>query len=190
MAADDPHDVELPPMQLSMTVEEERVRRLPDVRLPEGYAVRGYRVGDEEEWLQLLHCAGFRSDWDRERIDSFLMDQERRRGSRVVSHDGALVAATFASRQAQPFKAGVLDYVVSHPRHRGKGLGRAVCTAVMRFMVESGYRRIVLQTDDWRLPAIAGYISLGFEPEMTRDDMSARWAGVKKRLEEWRSDHS
>ena len=182
--------LKLPPQQLSMTMTADRVQPLADVELPEGYVLRGYRHGDEEGWLELLHRGGFLREWDRARIDAHLADPERQDGSRVVYHHGALVAATFASRQTQPVRAGILDYVVSHPEHRGRGLGRAVCTAVMRFMVRRGYRRIALSTDDWRLPAIGLYLSLGFEPEMTREDMPARWAAVEKKLREWRSEHS
>ena len=54
----------------------------------------------------------------------------------------------------------------------------------MRFFRERGYRRIRLLTDDWRLPAISLYLSLGFEPEMTRPNMPGRWQEVRKKLAE------
>ena len=117
-------------------------------------------------------------------MEAYLADPERREGSRVVSLGRDIVAATFASPQQFPSRAGVLDYVVSHPNHRGKGLGRAVCTAVLRFFVDRGYESVVLLTDDWRLPAIGLYLSLGFVPEMTRGDMPSRWKAVMARLEE------
>jgi mycothiol synthase len=72
---------------------------------------------------------------------------------------------------------------------RGLGLGRAVCTGVVRYLVDRGYANVVLYTDDWRLPAIGLYLSMGFEPQMTRMDMPERWRRVQEQLEVggWRS---
>ena len=171
-----------PPKQLSMLVGADRVRLLPEVTLPQGYVLRGYLPGDEDGWAAVLRLGGF-TDWERDRIDTFLVGPERREGSRVVSLDGQIVAATFASRGNRPAGSGVLDFVVSHPDHRGKGLGRAVCTAVLRFLVDRGYAAVTLQTDDWRLPAISLYLSLGFVPQMTREDMPSRWEAVRHQIE-------
>ena len=80
-------------------------------------------------------------------------------------------------------EVGVLDYVVTHPDHRGKGLGRATCTEVARFLVAQGCKTVSLDTDDWRLPAIHIYLSLGFRPVMNRSDMPPRWAAVYENLQ-------
>ena len=34
----------------------------------------------------------------------------------------------------------------------------------------------------WRLEAIGLYLSLGFEPQMTRDDMPDRWSDIMQKL--------
>ena len=85
---------------------------------------------------------------------------------------------------------GVLDFVVTHPGHRGRGLGRATCTAVSKFFVDLGCNSVSLLTDDWRLPAIHLYLSLGFKPVMNRTDMPGRWATIYKNLKETGHDHS
>ena len=172
----------LPPKQLSMSITAQKFRRLEDVAVPEGYVLRGYRPGDEDGWVSLLNEGAFETSWDRDRLDEYLSDQERREGSRVIVHDDEIAAATFASRREGPVRVGVLDYVVSHPDHRNNGLGRAVCAAVLRFFAERGYETVTLTTDDWRLPAIKVYLSLGFEPQMTREDMHGRWRTVLERL--------
>ena len=129
------------------------------------------------------------------------MGAERREGSCLVEHNGRIVAATFASRIGnQPHnppigggnssQVGVLDFVVTHPDHRGKGLGRATCTEVARFLVSRGCKTITLGTDDWRLPAIHIYLSMGFNPVINRDDMPRRWAAVYENLKETGRDHS
>lgn len=168
-------------MQLSMTISSAKAFDLPQAIVPEGYALRQYEPGDEESWLALIQTGDF-ANWDMDRLVTFLEPSERREGSRVVAFGNKIVAATFASRREPPQNTGVLDYVVSHPDHRGFGLGRAVCTSVLEFLVERGYDDISLHTDDWRLPAIGLYISLGFDTDVTREDMPARWQAIADKL--------
>ena len=68
------------------------------------------------------------------------------------------------------------------PEHRGLGLGRVVCTEVVRALIEKGYASVVLYTDDWRLPAIGLYLSMGFDPRMDREDMPERWERIRTKL--------
>ena len=62
-------------------------------------------------------------------------------------------------------------------RHKGKGIGYTVCAAVTRSLVERGYSRIFLTTDDWRLPAIAIYLKLGYVPDLYLPEMAGQLAG-------------
>ena len=190
----------LPPKQLSMAIDEATVDRLPDVPLPAGYVIRACRPGDTASWADALRAGGFES-WGEEQVLEFLEGAERREGSRVIEQGGRIVAATFATRISNrlsmdlvgggdPSKKGALDYVVTHPDHRGLGLGRATCTEVSRFLVARGYKTVSLSTDDWRLPAIHIYLSMGFRPVMNRNDMQARWTAVYEKLKESGRDYS
>ncbi len=58
-------------------------------------------------------------------------------------------------------------------RHAHRGLGRAVCAAVVRRLLSAGYHRIYLKTDDFRLPAITVYLRMGFVPFLYQQDMPA-----------------
>lgn len=180
--AQDSSSADLPPKQLRMTAGAAVLRRLPDVPIPEGFVQRAYRPGDEDGWLALLLAAGF-EEWDRPRVDEYLTDPDRRVGSSVIVEGDTLVAATFATRIVRDgAELALLDYVISSPDRRRLGLGRAVCTAVARFHVERGYPAVSLFTDDWRLPAIGLYLSLGFEPDMHREDMPGRWDAIRANL--------
>ena len=174
----------LEPKQLSMSVPTSSVAGIPDARVPDGYVLRQYRPGDEDSWQGLLRAGGFSEDWSSRTVRDYMLDPVRRAGSWVAASGEDLVSATFATPDAQCAEIAFLDYVVTHPDHRSKGLSRAVCTGVMRFFLERGYRRIRLLTDDWRLPAISLYLSMGFEPEMTRADMPGRWREVREKLSE------
>ena len=174
---------ELPPKQLSMIITAEAAVRMPTSTTPSGFTLRDYRPGDEDSWVSLVNTGDYGSGWDRIRFDEYISAPERKEGSRVVERDGIIVAATFASVQPDIDDMGRVDFVTSLPEYRGFGLGRLVCNEVVRYLVDRGYSRVILFTDDWRLPAIGLYLSMGFEPQITREDMPARWQAIRRNLE-------
>ena len=177
------------------------IRAIPDGGVPEGHELRSCRPGDEESLAGTLRGAGF-VDWDVGRMLGYLEDGDRRAGSAVVEFEEMIVASTFASRVSSgatspvsgkagdPTREGLLDYVATHPDHQGRGLGRATCTAVSRYLVDQGCETVSLWTDDWRLPAIHLYLSLGYRPVMNRGDMPERWAKVIAELEKHGHAHA
>ena len=183
------------PLQISMIITAERAARMPPAPVPDGYELRGYREGDEESWRALINTGAFGTAWPRSKFDEYLNGRERREGSRLAVKDGRVLAATFASVEdgsdsiAVPneFKGmGRLDFVISHPDARRLGLGRAVCSAVVKYLFAQGYPNVILWTDNWRIPAIAMYLSMGFEPNLHRGDMPERWDKVMDDLEAWK----
>ena len=171
------------PMQLSMMISASRAEEMPEYKVPDGYELRGYLTGDEDSWLELLNMGEYGSNWGRSRLDEFITGPERKEGSVVATMGDKIVAATFASVEVGAGCTGRVDFVTSHPDVRGLGLGRAACTGVVKYLVDRGYSNVILYTDDWRLPAIGLYLSMGFEPQMTRQDMLGRWQRVMEQLE-------
>lgn len=179
--ADRAHPVrEYEPRQLSMSMGRDRLLGLCGTRVPDGYLLRGCRASDSDGIAGVLDASGFQG-WTVGRVADYLTAPERGEGSRIVACGTRIVASTFASWQ-EVGRSGVLDYVACHPDHRGRGLGRAVCCGVLVFFAERGYESVSLTTDDVRLPAIALYLSLGFTPDMTRDDMPGRWEKIMGQL--------
>ena len=71
--------------------------------------------------------------------------------------------------------------VACHTDARGNKLGEALLARAMAKLKEEmpGENRITrLTTDDWRLPAIKGYIRAGFLPVLYDDDMEERWRRI------------
>jgi len=169
--------------QLSMVIDAETVRSLTTVKVSDGYTLREYHPGDEDTWIRLVNMGQFSSVWDVPKFEKYMAKPERRKGSRVVVNRQGVVAATFASVEEGERNMGRLDFVVSHPDQRGHGFGRIVCTEVSRHLVDRGYGKIILFTDDWRLPAIGLYLSMGFEPQMSREDMPGRWDAIHRSLD-------
>ena len=104
----------------------------------------------------------------------------------MIAHraTGALVATSIAQHRATPLhpRGGEVGWIAADPEHKGRGLGLAVTAAAVARFIAAGYRRIYLMTDDFRLPAIAVYLKLGFEPFFYAPDMADRWAAVRKQL--------
>ena len=156
----------------------------PVVAMPKGYEMRQLGPEDTASYLELMHSAGF-SDWNSEtvvRVTRGVLPG----GYFVVQHGnaGRIVATAIANHcpaERHPF-GGELGWVAVAPRHRGKNLGKAVCSAVVRRFLQAGYRRIYLKTDDFRLPAVKLYLRLGFQPHYYKKEMRDRWEQIFQKL--------
>jgi mycothiol synthase len=172
-------------LQLQMVLPAHVLADPPTPELPEGYALRVYRETDADALIALERKAGFQK-WDRELLDEMLACALPR-GIFVVEHAGELVATAMATHnptERHPF-GGEVGWVAGDPAHSGRGLGRAVCAAVIRRYAEAGYERVYLATDDARLPALRIYLQLGFEPLMYAPGMEERWRAVRRKLQEY-----
>jgi mycothiol synthase len=174
----------VPRLQLHMVVSAERLARPPVWTLPEGYALRCFREGDNAEYVRLMAAAGFEG-WNDEKIADLQM-RVLPNGFFVIEHlaKRRLVAtATAQHRPIKPFRyGGELGWVAGDPKHRGKGLGLAVCAAVVKRLIDAGYFNVFLLTDDFRLAAIRIYFKLGFVPALITPDMDDRWRTVCAQL--------
>ena len=170
--------------QLQMVWPGDLLHKPPQASPPSGYTLRTYQPGDDDGYIRVMRLAGFES-WDegaiRRTLRSALPD-----GLFFVVHErtNKVVATAVAGHRPSdlhPF-GGELGWVGADPEHSGKGLGLAVCAAVVRRLLQAGYREIYVQTDDFRLAALKTYFKLGFVPLLFAPDMEARWERVRKEL--------
>lgn len=177
--------------QLQMVWPEALLDGAPEPVLPADYHLRIFDpASDTERYLALVHKAGF-TDFTADRVAGCL-NRVLPDGFFVVDHmpadaparTGEIVATAMASHAPTPLHryGGELGWVAGSPAHAGKGLGMAVCAAVVRRFLSAGYRRIYLLTDDWRLPALKIYLKLGFVPFLFTTGMAARWQAVCDKL--------
>ena len=75
----------------------------------------------------------------------------------------------------------VLAWVAVTPAHRGRGLDRMVCTAVVTQLLALGKSKIFDSTQDERLQATKVYLDIGFYP-LYRKDKIERWVSICAKL--------
>ena len=167
-----------------------RLRRSPRpiieaATLPAGYALRTFKPGDEENWLEILQQGGF-DLWDRPRLERLIAGERTPLPKDAiffaVDQDRPVGVANIFGYETSGVRVAELGWVAVHPDHRGHGLCRPICAAAMRYAANASFTEIYLETEDFRLAAIKTYLRLGFEPEMTRPDHPERWKTVRRLL--------
>jgi len=74
-----------------------------------------------------------------------------------------------------------LAWVAVSPKHRGLGLGKMVCSAVVAQLLENKRTKIFGSTQDERLSAIKIYLDIGFYP-LYREEKVERWKSICQQL--------
>jgi mycothiol synthase len=159
---------------------------LPELIVPDGYALRTLRPEDWHVWTKLMQENGELGEWTVERSAALFAAESSMEfdGSFFATWQDEPVATAQLNRHANPpyVPEHELGWVAASPRYRGHGLGYAVCLAVLRYAAAAGYRSIFLRTDDHRLPAIHTYFKLGFEPWLFDPTAPERWRAIRERL--------
>jgi mycothiol synthase len=171
-------------MQLQMVWPEDQSES-PEPAVADGYTVFPMRTSDEAGQVEVMLEAGF-ENWDGRQLTEWQQRHALPEGIFVAEHtaSGRIVATAMACHkptQLHPI-GGELGWVAARPDHSGKGLGTAICAAVLRRFLQAGYRRIYLKTDDFRLAALRTYLRLGFRPFHFASDMEPRWRTISETL--------
>ena len=167
--------------QLRMIFEADNTE-LPVLSVAEGFRLRTISEGDLEKYSALRVSVDF-SAWTQEDYRNY-QQSVLPEGLFLIEEisSGKFAASAGAERSAQT-DTGVLGWVIAHPDFRGKQLGRAVCVAAMQRLYQEGYRKFLLSTDDFRIPAIKTYLKMGWKPLLYQDDMEPRWRSIADKVE-------
>ncbi|AIE87174.1 GNAT family N-acetyltransferase [Fimbriimonas ginsengisoli] len=133
--------------------------------------------------LASVLTAAFGDEWtEADVFERLLRAPDVRRTFVIVSDQGVVATASSQTIPDRWPDSGVVHWVGAEPAHAGRGLGYAVCLAVLRDHRDAGLTSAVLTTDDERLAAIRTYLKLGFRPLECDSDHGARWAAVFGKL--------
>ncbi|MGD2026498.1 MAG: GNAT family N-acetyltransferase, partial [Anaerolineales bacterium] len=184
------------PEQIQMVWPPGRRMTNPEPRLAGGYFLRTYRRGDEECFFRLMDSVGW-AGWDEAHLRPWLYRALPDGWFFAVQKASGKIAATCMATHdptwQMPF-CGEVGWTATHPDHQGKGLGKAVVSAVVARFLNTGYRCVHLYTEHWRDAALKMYLKLGFVPYLDPSDSIKIWEKICARIgwtyepEEWVAD--
>lgn len=149
--------------------------------LPKGYAFSAYN-GTEEDKLAWCECCrnGLIGDHDgAEMFDKCI--GEHTGDVRFLDHEGMHIGTVTAIYHPDK-RIGEVHMVGIRTPWRGKGLNKYLCMLALDMLSCRDLKCIYLTTDEWRGPAIKGYLRAGFVPVNYDTDMTDRWATVLRDL--------
>jgi mycothiol synthase len=164
--------------QLMMRWDKQPVKKRP---LPKGFRIRMYREGDAQGWIRV--CKSGQLGVDEAVLEDFRKDMLEVQGILpegiffIVNEKNEIVGTATGMLLSEGEK-GCLHMVCIDPGYRGKGLSSALNSSVLEYLAGHGCRSAILRTDDFRIPAIRSYLSLGFKPILYAQDMMERWQKI------------
>lgn len=170
----------LPQLVMILSVD----HRLPALELLPGYSVRSLRHGEEEVWEDIIQQSFNKTYVFAKRMATdpcyspervlFICDEQQR----------PVATASAWHRSVLSDDTGYLHMVGVLPSYGGRGLGLQISLAAVIQMFAEGRKRIVLETDDFRLPALRTYRKLGFVPYLNHESHRARWTAIAEQLDD------
>lgn len=159
---------------------------LPKVApLPKGYMLRTFQSPDDLAPLAATLSAAFGVPWDIDRIRNKLTEAPDVKAIYVVAWQGGPVATASSRFLPDRFPgAGVVHWVGTHPDHIRRGLSSVLMTRLFQDFLEREYTEAVLETDDFRIPAIQLYLKFGFTPvcDAHGENHRDRWSVIFQTL--------
>lgn len=157
---------------------------IPELELPDGYTIRHYRPGDETAWGELMTEA-FTPYWDAARFQVLVKPHFGFKPERVlfVCRNGEPIGSACAFQwPGVPRKQGYIHMVGVKKEHCGRRLGYWLAVACLHQFKKEGFQSVMLQTEDFRIPAIKHYLRLGFKPVLIQAVQRGKWERVLERI--------
>lgn len=155
--------------------------------LPDGFGIRAATTDDDQQLATVL-TAAFDEKWDVARVRKDLLEAPDVVRTWVITR-GADIVGTASERSDQRYpQDGYVHWVGVDPSATGAGLGMLITEACLVGFTQRGLTTAVLETDDFRQPAIRTYLRLGFLPEYRSDEERLGWVTAFHALTQ-RRDH-
>jgi mycothiol synthase len=144
---------------------------VPVVELPEGYELRSFRPGqDEENWLTVRNAAfstlkGSETPLTTKSVTKQLTDDDYLEGGMMILFNQEKPVGVIRGAHDEYLEAPIMNIgpVAILPEFQGRGLGRALLRAFLRFAKEIGYKRTILSVNGENVRARVFYIQEGFK---------------------------
>ena len=158
---------------------------LPPFQCPDGYHIRTYQKGDEEHWARIMDVSFVDTGRTAEDAYANVIRQGNfdPNGFCFVIYDNQPIGTACAWKRYHSRKhIGYIDMLAVLPEHTGHKLGNSLTLFLLHYFKAQSIVYVMLDTDDFRLPAIKNYLNLGFVPVYPRKNHVTRWRNVFKKL--------
>jgi len=159
---------------------------LPELVIPEGYGLRSYIKGDEIHWANIItdSFGGSKRTAEDTRKEIIERDVFEPDGLFFTTYEEIPVGTACAWRQSvDETEVGYVHMVGVESKHTGNKLGKWVSLAVLYYFRDNGFICSMLDTDDFRIPAIKTYLNLGFIPLFIEETQHSRWKQIFETLD-------
>lgn len=151
--------------------------------LPEGYDLRLATPEDEDALATLLSIAFVElGEWTADTVRERLTQAEDVDAVYVITFEDNPVATASSRHDPERFPgSGYVHWVGASPDHSGRKLGSALMDQMLVDFRARGYGDAVLETDDFRLPAIRTYLRHGYVPvthDVKGENHTSRWSAI------------
>ena len=167
--------------QLMMSRNDTKIER---IRFPEGYYMRSYNSGDGIGWCKCCIDGSLGVEEISESVfeDKMLKDEAVNPENIffLISSNGD-IAGTVTYQYTSEEDTGCIHMVGIEKSYQGKRLAVPLNLYAVQKMIDDGKKKMILTTDDWRIPAIKTYLRAGFVPVIKSGDtdMENRWEKLK-----------
>jgi len=156
--------------------------KLPPLELPAGITIHSEQADSAAVWEEIIEDSfGAHHDYEKTMRER---SGYRPEGVFFAALDGVDSATAAAILRDEHPGYGWIHMVGARSSARGHKLGYYVVLAALHDMAERGFTMAGLTTDDFRLPAIKTYLSLGFEPWMEHESHPGRWEAIYEKLKQ------
>ena len=162
------------------------LENLPRFRCPDGYHIRTYQRGDEVYWARIMDRAFVDQGRTSEDTYANVINQPNFDPDGfcfVVHRDVPIGTACAWNRCHRGKPIGYIDMLAVLPEHTGRKLGKWLTVFLLNYFKTRRVAYVMLDTDDFRLPAIKNYLNLGFVPVYTGENHGERWRTIFKKLD-------
>ena len=158
---------------------------LPDPQCSNGYHIRTYQKGDEIHWARIMDTAFI--DQGRTAQDTYANvinqpDFDPNGFFFAIYEDLPIGTACAWKRCFRDEQVGYIDMLAVLPEHTGHKLGKWLTLFLLHYFKAQCLTCVVLDTDDFRLPAIKNYLNLGFMPIAAGEGHEERWRAIFEEL--------
>lgn len=162
------------------------LENLDEPLIPPGYQIRTFQKGDEEAWLRIIKSSfgeNFPANLNEILKDIVSSPEFDPESLFFIVHNNKLVGTVCAWHKSfEGHTVGYIHMLGVVPQHQGKKLGRLLTIYALKFLKRKGFQEVILDTDDFRIPAIKTYLNLGFKPVYLEPNHKQRWDAIFKEI--------